>query len=146
MENSQPMKIKRESESPAAILADSTKSGLVAVTEIGASGNSSQSTTADTPNGSRKIWTSAELAELRSKAGLVAGALADFQAANGLVVVKNIEYEPGKFSLKIYLVADGLSITKINTPDGLDFDVQPLGKAEIVAAPSGIVAESNETP
>jgi hypothetical protein len=77
-------------------------------------------------NGSSKIWTNVELAELRSKAGLVAGALADFQAAGGLVVVKNIEYEPGRFSVKIYLVAENLNTRVQKTADGLDFDIQPL--------------------
>jgi hypothetical protein len=37
------------------------------------------------------------------------------------------------FSVKVYLVADGLSIKVNKTSDGLDFDV--------VAVPSGIVAE-----
>jgi hypothetical protein len=63
----------------------------------------------------------------------VAGALADFQAAGGIVVTKQIEHSPDVFSVKVYLVADGLSIKVNKTSDGLDFDV--------VAVPSGIVAE-----
>jgi hypothetical protein len=133
MENTQPTKTKREPESRADTSEGSTKSGLVAVTESAESMNLSQSTTATMQNGSKKIWTNAELAELRLKAGLVAGALAEFQAAHGLVVVKNIEYEKGKFYPKIILVADGLNVTVEKTTDGLDFDVQPLA--------SGTVAE-----
>lgn len=133
MENTQPMRTENESESQAAISEGSTKSGLVAATESGASLSSSQSTTATTLSGSKKTWTSAELAELRLKAGLVAGALADFQTAGGLVVVKNVEYESGKFSVKIYLVAEGLNVKTLRTADGLDFEVSPL--------PSGTVAE-----
>ena len=111
----------------------STKSGLVAVTESAGSTNSSPATTATMPNGSKKTWTSAELAELRLKAGLVAGALADFQGAGGLVVVKNVEHNKGVFAVKLYLVADGASVKADKTADGLDFEVLPL--------PSGIVAE-----
>lgn len=39
------------------------------------------------------------------------------------MVVKNVEYKPGKFAVKFYLVAEGLN-TKVNqTPDGLDLTV-----------------------
>ena len=133
MENTQPTKTKSESVSQVDTSGDSTRSRLVAVTEPAASKTSSPATTATMSKGSKKTWTSAALVELRSKAGLVAGALADFQAAGGLVVVKNIEYEPGKFYPKIILVADGLNVTVEKTADGLDFGVQPL--------PSGTVAE-----
>ena len=134
MENTQPMKTKNESGSPADISGDSTRSAQVEATEKGASTNSSPTTTATMQSASKKTWTSAELAELRLKAGLVAGALADFQAAGGLVVTKNIEHEPGKIAVKVYLVADGLNIMAKKTPDGLD----------LVAEPSGIVAEAEK--
>jgi hypothetical protein len=133
MENSQPMKTKKESELRADTSDASTKSELVAATESGASTSSSPNTTATMLSDSKKTWTNAELAELRLKAGLVAGALADFQAAHGLVVVKNVEYEKGKFYPKVYLVAEGLNIKVTHTADGLDFEILPLG--------SGIVAE-----
>lgn len=93
--------------------------------ENGESTSSPIATTATTLDASGKTWTNAELEELRLKAGLVAGALADFQSARGLVIVKNIEYEPGKFAVKMYLVAEGLNIRAQKTPDGLDFEVLP---------------------
>ena len=127
MENTQPMKTGKESELPADISGGSTKSGLVAVTDSNGSKSSSENTTATMPSASPKTWTSAELQELRSKVGLVAGALADFQSAGGLVVVKNIEFEPGRFSTKVYLVADGLNVKVHKTADGLDFEILPLG-------------------
>jgi len=133
MEKSQPMKTKKEPELKADTSEGSTGSGLVAVMGKGVSMNLSADTTATISNASKKTWTSAELEELRSKAGLVAGALADFQAAHGVVVVKNVEYEKDQFFPKFYLVADGLNIRVTHTADGLDFDIQPL--------PSGTVAE-----
>ena len=128
MENTQPMKTENEHESQAVISDASTKSELVAATEKNGSTSSLPVTTATMPKGSKKTLTSAALAELRLKAGLVAGALADFQAAGGLVVAKNVENEPGKMAVKLYLVADSLNLVAQKTPDGLDFDVQPLGK------------------
>jgi hypothetical protein len=67
------------------------------------------------------------LDELRTKAGLVAGALADFQAAGGLVAVKNVEYtSPSGSKLtatRLYLVAEGLSLVAVSTTDGIDFNL-----------------------
>jgi hypothetical protein len=133
MENTQPTKTKSASVSPADTSDASIKSEVVAVTESDASKISSPATTATMSNGSKKTLTNAELVELRSKAGLVAGALRDFQDAKGLVAVKEVEHTPGVYAVKIYLVVDGASILKDKTADGLDFN--------IVAAPSGIVAE-----
>jgi hypothetical protein len=133
MENTRPTKTKNEPGSPADTSGDSIKSGLVAVTGSAESVNSSAGTTATMRKGSKKTWKNAELEELRLKVGLVAGALADFQAAGGIVAVRNIEYEPGQFSVKLYLVAEGLNLVAQRTTDGLDFEIQPL--------PSGIVAE-----
>lgn len=82
-------------------------------------------TTATTQRATKKTWTSAELAELKRKAGLVAGAIADFQAACGLVAVKNVEYEKGKFAVRIFLVAEGMSVKKVHTPDGFDISIEP---------------------
>lgn len=127
MENTQPTKTKSESESQAVTSDASIKSRLVADTESKESTSLSPSTPADTPNDSTKTWTSAELAELKLKAGLVAGALAEFQGAKGIVVAKEVEHQKGVFSLKIYLVAEGVSLRKKDTADGLDFEVLPLG-------------------
>ncbi|MCI0551299.1 MAG: hypothetical protein L0287_10110 [Anaerolineae bacterium] len=128
MANGQNTKQLKESEPKVDTSDDSTRSKNLESMPLGASGNLLPlPTTATTPNGSARIWTNAALAELQSKAGLVAGALADFQAAGGIVVVKNIEYEPNKFSVKIYLVAEGVNVKAFKTADGLDFEVQPLG-------------------
>jgi hypothetical protein len=71
------------------------------------------------------------LDELRTKAGLVAGALADFQAAGGLVAVKNVEYTAPSGSkltaTRLYLVAEGLNLVAVNTADGIDFNLVAEG-------------------
>ena len=95
---------------------------------LGESPSSSPSTTtATTLRGSRKIWKNAALVELRSKAGLVAGALADFQAANGLVVVKETTYTSpsGRVckALKLFLIVEDIDLVAVKTADGLDFDL-----------------------
>jgi hypothetical protein len=127
MENTQPTKTKSGPESQVDTSDASTRSALVAATENSESMSSSQSTIAATPKGSKKTWKSAELAELLSKAGLVAGALADFQAAGGLVAAKNIEYKSPSGSTftatKLYLVAEGANLTVQATADGLDFNL-----------------------
>lgn len=134
MENTQPIKTKREPELKVDTLGGSIESKLVADMESNVSSSSSDATTATTPNVFKKTWTNLELEELRLRAGLVAGALADFQSAGGLVVVKNVEYKPGRFSVKLYLVAVDLNIQVRKTADGIDFDLSPLG--------SSVVAES----
>jgi hypothetical protein len=57
----------------------------------------------------------------------VAGALADFQAAGGLVAVKNVEYTTPSGSVftatRLYLVAEGASLKVQQTADGLDFSL-----------------------
>lgn len=127
MENGQNTQTGKGSEPKVDTLGGSTKSKNSASMPLGASESSSPlPMTATTRKDLVKTWKSAALEELRSKAGLVAGALADFQTAGGLVVVKNIEFEPGKFAPKIYLVAEGLNIRIEKTADGLDFDIQPL--------------------
>ena len=135
MENTQPMKTENGSESKAATSDASTKSKQVAVTEKNASKSSSETMTATTLKGSTKTWTSAELAVLESKAGPVAGALADFQTAGGIVAVKNIEYKTPSGSTftatMLYLVVEGANLKVQKTADGLDFS---------------LVAVSDETP
>ncbi len=57
----------------------------------------------------------------------MAGALADFQAAGGLVAVKSIEYKTPSgrrfTATKLYLVAEGANLKVQKTVDGLDFSV-----------------------
>lgn len=145
MENTQPMKAENGQGSPADTLDASTKSRLVAATESAVSGNSSAGTTATTQNASPKTWTKQALEELKLKAGLVAGAIADFQAAGGLVAVKNVDTPLPSGSVmtavKIYLVAEGLNLRVLHTPDGLDFDVLPLPSG---SSGSDLVAGDNE--
>lgn len=66
-----------------------------------------------------------ELEELAEKASIVAGALADFQAAGGLVAVKNVEIKTPSGSVftatRLYLVVEGASLKVQKTVDGLDF-------------------------
>src|SRR5262245_57331291 len=115
MENTQPIKTENESEFPAGISDVSIKSGLVADSESSASSNLSSVTNADTQSDSIKTWTSAELEELRSRIGLVAGALSDFQAAGGLVAVKTISHKlpSGRVftATKLILVAKDLDLS-----------------------------------
>ena len=143
MENTQLTKTESGHGSPADTSAASTKSGLVAATESAGSGNSPAGTTATTPSASPRIWKKQDLEELRLKAGLVAGALADFQAAGGLVAVRNVptQLPSGSviYSVKIYLVAEGLDVKISHTVDGLDFDIQPLPSG---SSGSDLVAEA----
>ena len=120
MENTQPMRTGSESGKKAGTSGGSIKSRQVADTAKRVLGSSSKSITATTLTASPKTLTSAELEGLRSKAGLVAGALADFQSAGGLVVVKNVDYG-NVYAVKIYLVVDGASLKVNQTVDGLDF-------------------------
>lgn len=94
---------------------------------LGVSENLQKTTTATTPKGSRKTSKSVDYRELRSKAGLVAGALADFQAAGGLVVRKKVAYTlpSGRTmnALKLFLIVDGADIVAVQTADGMEIDV-----------------------
>ena len=94
---------------------------------LGASTNLSKNTTATTLKGSRKTLTSAELEALQSKIGLVAGALADFQTAGGLVAVLEMptKLASGRMvrAVKILLVVNGAKIIKKRTADGVEFDL-----------------------
>lgn len=58
----------------------------------------------------------------------MAGALADFQAAGGIVVVKNVSAD-GNTAVKLYLVAEGINIVAEKTADGLDLVAEPSGRA-----------------
>lgn len=94
---------------------------------LGASESSSTITTATTRKGSQKTWKIAELQELKSKIGLVAGALADFQAAGGLVVTKKQTYTVPSGStytaIKLFLIVQDANIVAVQTEDGLEFDL-----------------------
>ena len=134
MESMQPTKTKSGSESQADLSEGSKMSGQVEATEKSGFANSSETTSADTQTASAKTLTSAELDELRTKAGLVAGALADFQAAGGLVAVKNVEYTAPSGSkltaTRLYLVAEGLNLVAVHTTDGIDFNLVAEGEQE----------------
>jgi hypothetical protein len=123
MENTQLMKTDEGKEKRADTSDVLTKSKLVAVSEQKELQNLSSNIAATTLNALPRIWQSAELEVLRRKAGLVAGALSDFQAAGGLVAVNEIEYLPGIFAVKLLIMASGSSIKCKKTTDGLDFDV-----------------------
>lgn len=127
MENGQPMKTENESESK-----EVTSDGSISLprsenTESDASKSTPIPTTATTQNASKKIWKSAELEVLRSKAGLVAGALADFQGAKGMVLASVTEYrKPSgrKYkAVKLLLFVDEIDLVAVKTKDGLDFDL-----------------------
>ena len=61
---------------------------------------------------------------MQSKIGLVAGALADFQTAGGLVAVLEMptKLASGRtvYAVKILIVVNGAKITKKRTADGVD--------------------------
>lgn len=42
--------------------------------------------------------------------------------------MKNVEFGPGRFAVKLFLVANGLNIKIHKTPEGLDFEILPLGE------------------
>lgn len=108
---------------------------------LGASANlSSAPTTATTPKGSPRTRKSADLAELQSKIGLVAGALSDWQTAGGLVVLrpKAGRLASGRevYFLQILVAVDGYKIVKRQTVDGVDLDLVAVDVAD-----SGMVAQ-----
>jgi len=125
MENTQNTKTASESEPKADTSEDLTKLPKKASTDKGASRVFPSHITATTLNASKKTLKKVDLEVLRSKAGLVAGAIQDFQDAGGLVVLKNMEYEGGKF-VKINLVAEGFDLVANHTTDGIDFFVTPF--------------------
>jgi hypothetical protein len=122
MANTQNTSKAKESEQKADTSEDLTKYPKKASMPLGASKTLRRGTTATTLRATKKTWTSAELEVLKSKIGLVAGALADFKQAGGLVAVKNLTND-GQCLVKIYLVADALDIVAEHTTDGIDFFV-----------------------
>lgn len=127
MESGQPTRMGNESESKADISDALTLSPNSENTQGGASKNSRIRTTATTPNASKKTWKNADLAELRSKVGLVAGALADFQGAKGIVVTQETTYTApsGRVckAVKLYLIVQDADLVAEKTADGLDFNL-----------------------
>ena len=126
MEYGQPIKTANASEKKADISDDLTKLPLSESMPLGASRSSSPATMpATTRIVASKTWKNAELQELKSKAGLVAGALADFQAAGGLIHTKPFElkYPSGsKFrGVKIMLFVSHADLVADKTADGLVF-------------------------
>jgi hypothetical protein len=104
-----------------------TKSPRLASMVKSASQNSRTTTTATMQKGLPKTWKNVELEELRRKAGLVAGALADFQAAGGLIVRKEVEYTlpSGRTykALRLHLIVENANLVAETTPDGIDFSI-----------------------
>src|SRR5690606_14903305 len=93
MANGQHTSKEKESELRADTSDGLTKSQLVAVTAKPELETSSiTGTTAATQNASPATSRNAKLQELKSKAGLVAGALQDFQEAGGTVVRQEMTY------------------------------------------------------
>ncbi len=125
MPNTQRMKTKKESGSKAGTLAGLTLPLGSVNTGGGASKSSSLPTTATMQSGSGKI---ALNAVLQSKLDLVAGALADFQAAGGRVISRTelaaLPSDRVIHGVKLYLVAGAeanYGIEKVQTVDGLEF-------------------------
>ncbi len=127
MENGQRTKMEKESESKVDTSADSTKSKLLAVTAKPESETSSiTDTTATMRKGSQKTLKNAKLQVLRSKVGLVAGALQDFQEAGGTVVRREMTYTlpSGSYkALKFIIAVNEIDLVAENTPDGIEFDL-----------------------
>lgn len=127
MGNGLPTKTEKESESKGDTSEDLTKSRLVAVTEKPELKTSSiTDTTATMPKDSQKTLKSAKLQVLRSKAGLVAGALSDFQAAGGTVVRQEMTYNlpSGTYkALKFIIAVKEVDLVANKTSDGIILDL-----------------------
>lgn len=127
MENGLPTKMAKESELKADTSGGLTKSKLVAVTEKPELETSSiTDTTATMQKGLPETLKSAKLQALRSKAGLVAGALADFQEAGGTVVRQEMTYNlpSGSYkALKFILAVKEIDLVADKTADGIIFDL-----------------------
>jgi hypothetical protein len=127
MENGQPTKTGSESERKAVTSGASISLPLSESTEGNALMNSRKSTTATTLKGSLKTWTSAELAVLRSKVGIVAGAIADFQTAKGRIVRDEVIYTApsGRVckAIKLILLVEDVDLVAVKTGDGTDFNI-----------------------
>lgn len=92
--------------------------------------------TATTRKGSKKTSKNVDLAELKLKAGLVAGVISDWQTAKGGILRAELPYTMPSGTtykaLKLILYLPGHDIVAVDTPDGITFD--------IVAVPENLVA------
>lgn len=127
MANGQRTKTEKESESKVDTSDDLTKSRLVAVTAKPESETSSiTDTTATMQNASLVTSKNAKLQALRSKAGLVAGALQDFQEAGATVVRQEMTYNlpSGTYkALKFIIAVKEIDLVAVQTPDGIELDL-----------------------
>jgi len=127
MGSGQPTKTDKELELKVVTSDDSTSSPASVPTDRRESKSSQKPTDATTLTVSRRTWKSADLEVLQSKAGLVAGALADFQTAKGKVVRKETTYTApsGRVckAIKLYLIVEDLDLVAVKTPDGTDFNL-----------------------
>lgn len=138
MENGQPTNKESVSGSQADTSGDSIKSPNSDSMPLGASKSFRQRITATTPSASPKTWKSAELSALQSKIGLVAGALADFQEAGGVIALTEIAYSSPSGSktmaVKMILLVPEINLVVADTTDGMDFslvaDTQPTEKGD----------------
>lgn len=138
MENGQPTSTGNASEKKAGTSDGSMSSLPSESTAAAESRNSSPTTqaTATTRKGSKKTLKNVDLAELKSKAGLVAGVISDWQTAKGGILRVELPYTmPSGITykaLKLILYLPGHDIVAVDTPDGITFD--------IVAVPENLVA------
>jgi hypothetical protein len=127
MENGQPTKTKSEQELKVDISGDSPKLSNSEPMPLGVSPSSPSRTTATMLTASPKTYKNAELQALRLKIGLVAGALADFQSAGGMIVMDEVAYKKASGSenkaIKLLLFIRDADIVAERTPDGIDFDL-----------------------
>ncbi len=139
MENGQPTSTGNGNGSKADTSAGSMSSPPSESTVVAESRNSSPTTpsTATTRKGSKKTSKNVDLEELRSKAGLVAGVISDWQTAKGGILRVELPYTmpSGRTykALKLILFLPEHDIVAVDTPDGITFD--------IVAVTDSLVAE-----
>lgn len=135
-------KMEKKSESPEAI-ADGSKK-LQSKKDGSAkneSKNSSYVMSATTPKDSQRTWTNAELEKLQSKIGLLGAVLSDLIDAGMLVAAKIVPFESAGTqleALKIVLVAQGLNLVAVETPDGIDFQFSKPSVNDAVTENNGI--------
>lgn len=126
MENGQLTRMEGESEKKVDISDDSIKSAKLESTERDESENSHKTMTATMQKGSQKTSKNVDYQVLKLKAGIVAGALADFQRAGGIVVSTKKEYERSGskyLAVKLFLVVENMNVVAVKTADGIDFDI-----------------------
>lgn len=138
MGNGQPTSTGNVSEKKVVTSDGSMSSQPLESTAAAESRNSSPTTpaTATTRKGSKKTSKNVDLAVLKSKAGLVAGVISDWQTAKGGILQVELPYTmpSGRTykALKLILFLPGHDIVAVDTPDGITFD--------IVAVPENLVA------